>query len=119
MSDLNITKPDNAKKIEVEGATVPFYEYKIDETTYIEFDTSRCGPPEPMVNAMLAVGLIKDKNTKVIMINHKSPAGLLPKINANFDIQERDTDDGKVKLVFSYKEEMSELADLSNNSCHG
>ncbi len=119
MSDLQITKPDDAKEIKVEGQTVPFFEYKIGETTYVEFDTSRCGPPEPMVNAMLAVGLIKDKNTKVIMINHKSPAGLLPKINQNYNIQEAVTDDGKVKLVFSYKEGMSEKADLSDKSCNG
>jgi hypothetical protein len=119
MSDLEITKPDDAKEIKVEGQTVPYFEYKVGDTTYIEFDTSRCGPPEPMVNAMLAVGLIKDKNTKVIMINHKSPAGLLPKINQNFDIQEGSTNDGKTKLVFSYKEGMSEKADLSDKSCNG
>jgi hypothetical protein len=119
MSDLEISKPNDAKEITVEGQTVPFFEYKIGETTYIEFDTSRCGPPEPMVNAMLAVGLIKDKSTKVIMINHKSPAGLLPKINANYDIEEGTTEDGKAKLVFSYKEGMSEIADLSDKSCNG
>ncbi|MCF6173341.1 MAG: hypothetical protein L3J44_06110, partial [Campylobacteraceae bacterium] len=101
MSDLEVTKPDDAKEIKVEGQTVPFFEYKIEDTTYIEFDTSRCGPPEPMVNAMLAVGLIKDKNTKVIMVNHKSPAGLLPKINANLYIEEGTMKNGKAKLVFS------------------
>jgi len=119
MSDLNISKSNDAKELNIEGATVPFYEYKIKDTTYIEFDTSRCGPPEPMVNAMLAIGLIKDKNTKVIMINHKSPAGLLPKIDQNFGIEEGTTSDGKVKLVFSYKEGKSEVADLSDNNCHG
>jgi len=119
MSDLKIIKPDDAKEIKVEGQTVPYFEYKIGETTYIEFDTSKCGPPEPMVNAMLAIALIKDKNTKVIMINHKSPAGLLPKINVNYNIEEGITEDGKVKLVFSYKEDMSEKADLSDKSCNG
>jgi len=43
MSDLEITKTDDAKEIKVEGQTVPFYEYKLNDTTYIEFDTSRCG----------------------------------------------------------------------------
>jgi len=53
------------------------------------------------------------------VVNHKSPAGLLPKINQNFDIQEGTIADGKVKLVFSYKEGMSEKADLSDKSCEG
>jgi len=119
MSDLEISKPNGAKELKVEGQTVPFYKYKINDVTYIEFNTSRCGPPEPMVNAMLAIALIKDKNTKVIMVNHKSPAGLLPKINQNFGIEEGTTSDGKVKLVFSYKEGKSETANLSDSICHG
>ncbi len=119
MSDLDIKKPEDAKELNIEGATVPFYEYKVGDTTYIEFDTSKCGPPEPMVNAMLSVALIKDANTKVIMINHKSPAGLLPKISANYGIEESVMEDGRAKLVFSYKEGLSEKADLSDKSCDG
>lgn len=119
MSDLDIQKPQNAKEIEIEGATVPFFKYTIDDATYIEFDTSKCPPPEPMINAMLALGLIKDAGTKVIMINHKSPAGLFPKIGENFYIAEKQLEDGRVKLVFSYKEGQSESADLSDKSCNG
>ncbi len=40
------------EQIEVAGATVDFFTYKMGETQYFEFDTSKCGPPEPMVNAM-------------------------------------------------------------------
>ena len=118
MSDLDVQKPDNAEEFQVEGATVPFYKYKVGETEYIEFDTSRCGPPEPMVNAMIAVGLIKGPNTKVIMINHKKPMGLLDKIGENFDIEDTELDDGRAKLVFSYREGSTEKADLSDKSCH-
>ncbi|MDX1810136.1 MAG: hypothetical protein R3331_11410 [Sulfurospirillaceae bacterium] len=119
MSDLDIQKTQDAKEIDIEGATVPFSQYVIEGITYIEFDSSKCPPPEPMINAMLAMELIKDANTKVIMINHKSPAGLLAKIGENFDIQERELDDGRVKLVFSYKAGLSENADLSDKSCNG
>jgi len=119
MPDLTVQRPEDAKTITVEGSSVPFYEFQANGMTYIEFDTSRCGPPEPMVNAMLAIGLIKDAKTKVIMINHKSPAGLLPKIRENFDIQETTLEDGRVKLVFSYLEGASEQADLSDKTCNG
>lgn len=107
------------KELQVEGATVPFYEYKLQETHYIEFDTSKCAPPEPMVNAMLALDFIKDANTKVVMINHKSPLGLLGKIGKDFEIEDSALDDGCVRLVFSYKQGASEGADLSSNSCAG
>ncbi|MBA1419828.1 MAG: hypothetical protein FAF03_02950 [Epsilonproteobacteria bacterium] len=104
--------------LEVEGATVPFYSYKMGETQYIEFDTSKCGPPEPMVNAMAGLKLV-DENTKLAMINHKKPGGLLNKIGENYEIESEKLEDGRVKLVFSYKAGESEKADLSENSCAG
>jgi hypothetical protein len=107
------------KEIEVPGATVPFFEYKIRDTQYYEFDTSRCGPPDPMVNAMAGLKLITDENKKLVMINHKKPMGLLDKIGQNFDITDEKLEDGRVKLVFSYRPQESEKADLTQTSCHG
>ena len=107
------------KEIDVAGATVPFYEYTIGETQYYEFDTSKCGPPEPMVNAMSGLKLIKSPQQKVVMINHKKPMGLLDKIGENYNIDFEKMEDGSVKLIFSYRENESEKADLSQNSCGG
>jgi hypothetical protein len=110
---------ENKSVLNVEGATVPFYQYKKDGFTVIEFDSSSCVPPEPMVNAMLGLALVKDAHTKLIMINHRSPVGLFPKIDKNFDIKESVLEDGKVQLEVFYKEGLSELADLSDKSCNG
>jgi len=106
------------KEINVTDATVPFYEYTIGETQFIEFDTSKCGPPEPMVNAMAGLKLVNE-NTKLVMINHKKPGGLLNKIGENYDIQSEELEDSRVKLIFSYKEGQSEKANLNDNSCAG
>jgi hypothetical protein len=105
--------------LEVEGATVPFFTYRVEDTQFIEFDTSKCGPPDPMVNAMAGLKLLDAPNKKVVMINHKSPGGLLAKIGENYDIVEDKLEDGRVKLVFSYRSGESEKADLANNSCGG
>jgi len=107
------------KEFEVEGATVPFFEYTLGETQYYEFDTSKCGPPEPMVNAMAGLKLIDGPNKKVVMINHKKPMGLLDKIGENYNIETETLDDGRVKLIFSYKEGESEKANLNDAACHG
>ncbi|KYJ86723.1 hypothetical protein [Sulfurovum riftiae] len=109
----------NREPIEVPGATVPFFTYTIGETQYFEFDTSKCGPPEPMVNAMAGLKMIDSANKKVVMINHKKPMGLLDKIGENYDIETESMDDGRVKLIFSYKTGESEKADLSQTSCGG
>ncbi len=54
-------------EIEVAGATVPFFTYKMGETQYYEFDTSKCGPPDPMVNAMSGLKLVTDANKRLII----------------------------------------------------
>jgi len=105
--------------IEVEGATVPFFTYTLGEDQVFEFDTSKCGPPDPMVNAMAGLKKIDGPNKKLVMINHKKPMGLLDKIGENYDIAAEEMEDGRVKLIFSYKTGESEKADLAQNSCEG
>lgn len=109
----------NKEAIEVAGATVPFFTYTLGENQVFEFDTSKCGPPDPMVNAMAGLKLVDGSNKKLVMINHKSPGGLLAKIDDNYDVESEDLEDGRVKLTFSYKAGESEKADLSQNSCDG
>jgi len=107
------------EQVEIPGATVPFFTYKEGETQVYEFDTSKCGPPEPMVNAMAGLKMIDGANKKLVMINHKKPMGLLNKIGDNYNITDEVMDDGRVKLIFTYKEGASEKANLSDTHCHG
>lgn len=107
----------NKEAIEVMGATVPFFTYTLGEDQYFEFDTSKCGPPDPMVNAMAGLKHIDGPNKKLVMINHKSPGGLIAKISENYDIDEQNLEDGRVKLTFSYKSGESKKANLADNTC--
>ena len=109
--------PADAKKIEVAGATVDFFEYIEDGLSVYQFDTSKCGPPEPMVNAMAGLRLIDGSDKKLVMINHKSPGGLFSKIGENFDNAVEQLENGNVKVVFTYRVGESEKADLSQTSC--
>ncbi len=111
--------PEDAKKIDVPGASTDFYEYSKDGVTYYQFDTSTMGPPEPMVNAVSGLKLIDGPDKKLVMINHKKPMGLLDKVGENYEIETEKLDDGRVKLIFSYKSGESEKADLADASCHG
>jgi len=109
--------PKDAQKIEVAGSTVDFYTYTQDNSTFYQFDTSLTGPPEPMVNAMAGLKLIDSPDKHLVMINHKAPGGLFPKIDSNYNYVVQDLPDGNVKVVFSYVAGESEKADLSDNSC--
>ena len=111
--------PQDAKSLHVENATVPFVTYTQDKVEFIGFDTSSCVPPEPMINAMVALEKLNSSHIKIVMINHRSPVGLLAKIENFYDIVTEELGDGKIKLIFSYKEGESNKADLSKKSCAG
>ncbi len=109
--------PSDAKKIEIQNSTVDFFEFIQDGTKTYYFDSSECAPPEPMVNAMLGLQLLKDENERLIMINHKAPGGLFPKIENNFNFEVFNIEDGKVKVIFNYKVGTASQTDFSKNTC--
>ncbi|MBE0494776.1 MAG: hypothetical protein IBX45_00055 [Campylobacterales bacterium] len=111
--------PQDAVFFQEEGATVPFVRFVQEGVDVLGFDSRACVPPEPMVNAMLALAHIKNPQTKVVMINHRSPVGLLAKIGEQFEIASEELEHGAVKLTFSYKEGATQHADLSSSHCAG
>jgi hypothetical protein len=106
--------PQNAKQIEVNGATVPFFK---DEKAYY-FDSSLTGPPEPMVNAMVGLQLVDDEH-KLVMINHKAPMGLFPKIQDSFDYEIVELENDTVAVTFIKKTNKSVDLKNINTSCSG
>ncbi len=111
--------PSEAQKIEVEGATTDFYENTEDGVKVYYFDTSKLGPPHPMVNAMSGLGLIKGTKDKLVMINHKTPGGLFGKLQADVAYVVQELDNGLVKVVFSSVDGAGVESDLTQTSCSG
>jgi len=111
--------PQDAQKIEVEGATVDFYKLEKDGQSTYYFDTSKEGPPHPMVNAMCGLKLIKGTNDTLVMINHKMPGGLFAKLEDDVRYVSQDLDGGLVKVVFSYNPDADMESDLTQTSCAG
>ena len=110
--------PQNAQKIEVMGSNVDFFKAVENGLSSYYFDTSKCGPPDPMVNAMAGLQLLDD-NSKLVMINHKAPGGLFPKIQDEFDYEVKDLDDGSVKVVFTKKGSVAGTTDFDSTHCEG
>ena len=110
--------PQDAEKIEAMGSTVDFYKLAEDGVSTYYFDTSKCGPPDPMVNAMAGLQLL-DENSKLVMINHKAPGGLFPKIEADYSYVVEDLADGNVKVVFTKKSDAVGSTNFNDNQCHG
>jgi len=107
-------------KIQVDGTTVDFFEFKDEKFQVFTFNTETCQPPEPMVNAMLGLQLLNNSNQRLEMINHKSPVGLFPKIENDFNYDVTVLDEtGKVKVVFTKKETSDGTTDFKQNNCDG
>ena len=110
--------PENAVEITLEGATVPFYKYEKDGVSYLQFDSSKTGHPEPMVNAMTGLQNLED-NQKLVMINHKPPMGLFPKVEADFDYEVEQIGNDLYKMTFSKKANAAGATDFNDRSCNG
>lgn len=110
--------PNDAKKIEVEGSTVDFFELAKDGVSTYYFDTSSEGPPHPMVNAMSGLKLIKNTNNTLVMINHKTPGGLFGKLDADVAHCAENIDGGLVKVTFTNVDAGVD-SDLTQTSCSG
>lgn len=106
--------PENAIKIEVLGATVDFFKLEEDGQSSYYFDTSKCGPPDPMVNAVSGLKLIKGTKDKLVMINHKTPGGLFAKLGDDISHEIQETDNGLVKVTFRSNSASSTDTDLQN-----
>ena len=110
--------PENAKQVEVNGATVPFMKYEENGTVIYQFDSSRSGHPEPMINAMSGLQTIT-ANEKLVMINSKAPMGLFPKIEADFNFEVEELVDGRVKTTSTKRGENDLATDFNNTGCAG
>ncbi len=61
------------------------------------------GPPAPMVNAMCGLKLLDSSDKKLVMINHKPPMGLFPKIEDKYAYVIEELEDGRHKIIFGVK----------------
>lgn len=110
--------PNDAQKIEVAGATVDFFQLIKDGVSTYYFDTSKCGPPDPMVNAMSGLALIKGNNNILVMINHKAPGGLFAKLADDISHTVENIDGGLVAVTFSNNDNSTSDSDLTQTACH-
>lgn len=108
--------PAFAQKIEIEDASVDFYRYTLGDDAILYFDTSEGG--HPMLNAMCGLKNLQ-KGEKLIMINHRSPEGLFPKIEANYTYSVEKLENEKVKITFNYKDEATSQINFTDNKCDG
>ncbi len=91
------------KLVQIPFATLDFYKYEKDGLIFYEFDATECQPPEPMVNAINALKMIKSKNERVIGKFFHEPSPLYDKISALFSYDAKELENGDFEITFMLK----------------
>jgi hypothetical protein len=88
------------EKVVIPMTTLDFYKYEKDGLLYYEFDATECSPPEPMVNTMHALRLIKDENERLVGKFFHEPAPLYAKIADYFNYEAKELENGDFEIIF-------------------
>ena len=91
------------EKIVVPMATLEFEKYEENGLTYYEFNATECQPPEPMVNAMHALKLLKSESDRVVGIFFHEPVPLYGKISQVFTHSATELEGGDFRIEFKLK----------------
>lgn len=86
--------------IEVPRTTLDFYKYEEDGLVFYEFDATQCQPPEPMVNAMNGLSLLKTDKDRLVGLFFHEPTPLLDKIPSELTYESIEQGNGDYKIVF-------------------
>jgi hypothetical protein len=90
--------------IEVPRATLNFYKYEEDGLTYYEFNATQCQPPEPMINAMVGLSLLKSKNDRLVGIFFHEPFPLYDRVPLSISHEAKELENGDFRITFKIEE---------------
>ncbi|MFA6137001.1 MAG: DUF2249 domain-containing protein [Sulfurimonas sp.] len=92
------------KLVEVPRTTLKFYKYEADGLLFYEFDATECSPPEPMVNAINGLRMLRSDNDRMVGIFFHEPTPLFEKTAKHFIHEIEELESGDVRVVFRKKE---------------
>ena len=86
--------------VEVPRATLDFYKYEEDSFVFYEFDATECTPPEPMVNAINGLRMLKNENDRLVGIFFHEPFPLFQRIPSDFTYEVLELDSDNFRVTF-------------------
>ncbi|MEA3371944.1 MAG: DUF2249 domain-containing protein [Campylobacterota bacterium] len=89
--------------VQIPFATLDFYKYEEDGITIYKFDATECQPPEPMVNTISALKMLKSKDERVVGTFFHEPTPLYNKISQAFSYNAQELENGDFEITFMIK----------------
>jgi len=88
------------ERIAVPMTTLDFFKYEEDGLIYYEFNATKCSPPEPMVNTMHGLKMLRSKNDRLVGTFFHEPVPLYNQISAYVSYEAIELDTGDFRVVF-------------------
>ncbi len=88
------------KLIEVPRTTLDFYQYEEDGLNFYEFDATKCQPPEPMVNTLCGISLLKSDKDRLVGIYFHEPFPLYDRIPLTISHEAKELENGDFRVTF-------------------
>jgi len=89
--------------ITVPRATLDIYNYTEDGLNIYEFDATECSPPEPMVNTIVCLELVKEKTDRLKVKFFHEPAPLYERVGEVFSHSSEELESGDFLVTFERK----------------
>ncbi len=92
------------QKVEVPRATLDFYTYEEDGLTFYEYDATQCQAPEPMVNTLAGLSLLKTKTDRLVGLFFHEPFPLYSRLPLTIEHEAKELENGDFKITLKLAE---------------
>lgn len=89
--------------ITVPRATLDIYNYQENGLNIYEFNATQCEPPEPMVNTVVCLKLLKNETDVLQVTFFHEPTPLYERTSQNFSHTSQELESGDVLVTFRKK----------------
>ena len=88
------------QKVVIPRTTLDIFKYEENGLTFYEFDATECQPPEPMVNAMVCLAMLKEDNERLAATFFHEPVPLYERISSEYSYEATELESGDFRIVF-------------------
>lgn len=92
------------ERIEVPRTTLDFYKYEENGLIFYEYNAIGCQPPEPMVNTLAGLSLLKSKNDRLVGYFFHEPFPLYSRIPLTIEHEAKELENGDFRITFKLAE---------------
>lgn len=89
--------------VDIPRTSLDIYNYQEDGSNIYEFDATECSAPEPMLNTIAALEVLKNQNDLLKVLFFHEPIPLYQKVSQKFSYESQEQKNGDFLVIFRIK----------------